>query len=294
MNDEKGIALEIMNMRNKSVNASVYVDYENLVKRLKEYNVNPISDLDFFKKLGEYLRSNGFNIVNFTAYANFDDRDMKFQDQTSLQSNGISTKHTCNDGKTSADLELAIDALKDLYKYNDISAFIIISSDRDFISLIKAIKLENRYTFVISTKNGFNEVVKNFTNHHEYIEDIFEFKKSGIEISKVEKTEDMKIGVQEGFEITDELKEKANDVCSLLLGSIYWKKYKAEGGDKVGLNGYASVIKNNVWKHETKENIIKYFHIAHSLEYITICKDKDGLLFFEEGNKTNEINKKSE
>ena len=49
MNDEKGIALEIMNMRNKSVNASVYVDYENLVKRLKEYNVNPISDLDFLK-----------------------------------------------------------------------------------------------------------------------------------------------------------------------------------------------------------------------------------------------------
>lgn len=86
---------------------------------------------------------------------------------------GLQTRHASNDGKNSGDLELTVDALRVLYKNSNINFFVIISSDRDIIPLLKAIKYENKTSYVLSTQNGFNKTVAEYADFHEYIEEIF-------------------------------------------------------------------------------------------------------------------------
>ncbi len=106
------------------------------------------------------------------CYGNFEKKLFQGKHQTALQKLGLQTRHSANNGKNCSDLMLAVDTLTILYKNPNIHVFIIVSSDRDLIPLLKAIKYENKIAYVISTKYGFDPVVSNYADHHEYIEDI--------------------------------------------------------------------------------------------------------------------------
>lgn len=271
----------------KNYNAAIYMDYENILKVLKDYGVHPIKDLDFFEVICKKIKENRFNILKFTAYANFDDPDLRYS-QTEIQTFGISTKHSSNDGKSSVDIDLTVDALCDLFKNHYIDVFIVISSDRDYIPLIKAINFENKMTYIITTKINSNPIVASFSHHYQTIEEIFDFEGKNITLNRPEQeTQSVEFGVDENS-ITDELKEKAKEVATYLFTSPFWKSYE-ERGETVGFYGYLDMLRKNKMRNESKQDIIKYFNVAHTLKYLTIKEEQYGFIIIDIGEHSNEI-----
>lgn len=271
---------EIVNIKIKKeqrLNTCVYVDYENITKQLKNYGTTP-SKINFFEVIKLHLEKLNLNIIDFLVYANYDDGEFtKGKCQTELQALGLQTRHTSNKGKNSGDLEMTIDALKELYKNAFIDVFVIISCDRDFVPLIKAIKCENKIAYVISTEIGFNKVVISYADEHEYIENIFaneiKVKPITLEIAyESNKPSDQN-------EITFELMKKT---CNLFYTS---KLY--ESVDEVSLLGFASQASKALRLPVKK--IIAIFENSNELEYIDLYVNDKKTKCLREGSKKCEI-----
>ncbi len=265
-------------------NAAVYVDYENIYELLKSYGRNPF-DLNFFpviiKKLKEKYK---FKIIEFIVYSNFEKKEFQGKQQTLIQKLGIETRHSSNSGKNSSDLELTVDALRTLYKNPNVDVFVLISSDRDIIPLIKAIKYENKIAFTISTKNGFNIIVTKYTDYHEYIEDIFNLNQqnelpgeSPADPDNIKKETDIS---------SEENIERAREVSKLLYESIVWKKNE-QFGEAISLKGYVNILAKTIIR--TQAQIFDDFKLAHSLQFICIYNDPQKGLCIKEGAKRRDL-----
>jgi uncharacterized LabA/DUF88 family protein len=248
--------------------AGVYFDYENFFVLLKQsYSVNPL-ELNFFEVILNRLRNDfRLNIIEAIAYSNFERRDLSYH-QSILQKMGVQTRHTANNGKNSGDLELTVDALKSLFKNEAITVFVIVSSDRDIIPLLKAIKYENRKSHVISTRNGFNGSAICYADSHEYIEDIFNLKKSVAPANEEFHEPDILI--------TDDPShmdlERCEQIISLLFASIIWQKHETEGLP-VTLKGFSEAVSRRVQRDP--QQIIKELHLAHMLSLVEIYPHPD-------------------
>ena len=256
------------------LNTYVYVDYENITNQLKKYGVIP-TQINFFEKIREHLENFGFNIIDFLVYANFDDGEFtKGKCQTELQALGLQTRHTSNKGKNAGDLELTVDSLNVLYKNEFADVFVIISCDRDFIPLIKAIKSENKISYVISTKIGFNNIVATYADAHEYIENIFD------EYIHIESN-------NESIEYDEEsLKDDLSNIiriCDFFYKSDLYKN----NVDQIRYNSFSANvskalgIKTAEVKHLLKE--------ADKLKYISLYEGDRKILCLRDGEKKNEI-----
>jgi hypothetical protein len=258
--------------------AGIYVDYENIFELLKCSGVNPI-EIKFFPVILNRLRDTyKLNILESIAYSNFERKPLQNRHQTMLQAMGIQTRHSSNNGKNSGDLELTVDALKSLYKNPAIEVFVIISSDRDIIPLIKAIRYENKTAFVISTRNGFNQIIVNYANYHEYIEDIF----------NLPPVPEVPAGDREGNPSHQDL-DYAEEVCQLLFNSNIWRKYKA-GESPITLKGYVDSLSSILMRDPVQ--ITKDFYLANELGLIEIYKHpKKGLCIRKVGDNDGESEK---
>lgn len=260
-------------IKTEKLNTYVYVDYENITKLLKKYGVTPIQ-INFFGKTREHLENFGFNIIDFLVYANFDDGQFtKGKCQTELQALGLQTRHTSNKGKNSGDLELTVDSLNVLYKNPFADAFVIISCDRDFIPLIKAIKSENKISYVVSTKIGFNKIVATYADFHEYIENIFD------EYIHV----DNNIIVENGEE---SLEDDLNDiikVCDFFYKSDLYKNKVPQ----IKYNSFSSSV-SKALSIKTAQ-VKQLFKKAHELKYISIYQGDRNILCLGDGERKDEI-----
>ncbi|HEX3046985.1 MAG TPA: NYN domain-containing protein [Bacillota bacterium] len=193
------------------MNAIVFMDYENISERLKKYGKDPL-EIDFFQVIQGKLKEAKLNIIDFIVYGNFEKKTLNPKQQTFLRTSGIQTRHTANNGKSSADLELTVEALRVLFKNPSINIFVIISSERDVIPLLKAIKYENKVSYVISTRQGFNQIVAGYADFHEYIEEIFGLTAGPAEAEVTEKNPEI---------------EKAVEVTRLFYESRKWSRYNS-------------------------------------------------------------------
>ena len=153
-------------------NVLVYVDYENLHKNfLKKYK--NVFELEFFQKLKKHLESKNFNIIDIAVYCNFDIEDMhESYHQTRLQQLGLKTIHTCNNGKNYADIQIAADAVEQIYKNDIVDGFIIISNDKDMTPLIKTIKNNKEFVILITTEDDYDKNLLNFPTYTISLDDI--------------------------------------------------------------------------------------------------------------------------
>lgn len=276
---------QLLKLKANLANASVYVDYENICELLKEYGKSPL-EIDFFSVILQRLRNvHQLNVIDFTVYSNFEKTTENGKIQTLIRGLGLQTRHSSNNGKNSGDLELTVDALRTLYKNSTIDVFVIISSDRDIIPLIKAIKYENKITYVLSTKIGFNQIVAKYADLHEYIEDIFELNsiipKPAVEyLDKSELHFDLQ-------HLRPENIDKAKEVSLLFYNSKVWRKSQ-ESLEPVSLTGYVSIIAKTIPR--MTQEIIEDFKLAHYLEFISLYKDAKKGLCIREGTKQNELN----
>ncbi|HEX3048725.1 MAG TPA: NYN domain-containing protein [Bacillota bacterium] len=271
---------QLAELQNVLMNAVVYVDYENILELLKQYGKDPL-EIDFFKVIQGKLRESNLKIIDFIVYSNFEKKSLNTRQQTYLRTIGLQTRHASNNGKNSGDLELTVDALRVLYKNPNINTFVIISSDRDIIPLLKAIKYENRFSYVISTKNGFNQIVVEYADYHQYIEEIFNLS-PGLRV--VQPTPELDI-TYDLTSVTENDLIRAKEVSRYLYTSHIWKR-ATQLEEPVSLTGYINVISKIVSRFPGE--ILNDFKLAHHLKYVIIYPDQNNRLFLKEGEKKDE------
>jgi hypothetical protein len=251
-------------------NANVYIDYENIWALLQRYGTDPMA-INFFPVILDRLKKdNNLNIIDCIAYCNFERKSFNGRLKTAIQQFGIQTRHSANGTKNCSDLLLTVDALLALSKSPHIKVFVIISSDRDMISLLNAIKADNKLACLISTRLGFNTVMAEYANHHEYLEDIFNLS--------------LPWDNEEREYISDAA--RAREASRLLFRSKVWQNYE-KTGHPVTLKGYVIIIAQVVKR--TPSQIIEDFKLADFLKYVKLYEDPRRGLCFNKGDKYAEV-----
>jgi uncharacterized LabA/DUF88 family protein len=275
--------LTTLQPKNNQLNAIVYVDYENILELLKAYGKDPL-EIDFFRVIQDRLMVAGLKVIDFIVYGNFEKKDSN--NQTFLRAMGFQTRHALNSGKNSGDLELTVDALKDLYKNPNINIFVIVSSGRDFIPLLKAIKYENKLSFVYSTKNGFNQIVAQCADFHEFVEDIFDLALPDSLPVTLDGTE-LLIDIDPDTVNMLQLR-RAREVSRYFYQSHIWTRSSILG-KPVTLAGYMDVITKVV--ERSPDEILEDFKLAHSIGYIKLYRDPERGVCIKEGELMGRVNK---
>ncbi|MEH7393392.1 NYN domain-containing protein [Bacillus sp. JJ1474] len=258
-------------------NVAIYVDYDNLFKRLKELGCPPVYDVNFFVELKKKFEAVNYNVIKFCAFADFTDKELSIKEQTDIHSFGVEVFHCSINNKNSTDAEMTIRIMKDLYEINNIDVFVIVTNDRDFVPLIRAVKEKSKITYSLTTKTGINPVINVFSDYHQYLEDIFD-------LNNVHKVEEVKFEIDE---ITAELGEKAKMVSEKFYNSGAFKNLKTKSV-WVSLSSYSRDLSKIGALQTTKSDVIKYFQIANILEFVELY-EHENQLYIREGKKYQEI-----
>jgi uncharacterized LabA/DUF88 family protein len=161
---------------NKFYNVALFIDYENVCKILIKQNTNVIR-LGFFEKIRTWCRLHGRRIVKIAVYCNFDIKDLyESHHQSLLQSYGVETIHTSNQGKNYADLKIAIDVLNSMYTNDNIDEFILMSNDKDMTPLLNTLRLNKRKASIITTGEEYNNALCEFADEQIKFEDVIKTK----------------------------------------------------------------------------------------------------------------------
>lgn len=138
------------------MHAAVFVDFENLFLSLKnreELTGQRIRDLclSILEHLKARLRADNAPMVLGRSYAAFDTYPgMEVAHDLALM--GFDPQYVLvgHAGKNSADVQLACDVCRVLYRRPDIDAIVIVSGDRDFIPIARQVLEENRELRVVA------------------------------------------------------------------------------------------------------------------------------------------------
>ena len=138
------------------MHAAVFVDFENLFLSLKnreELTGQRIRDLclSILEHLKGRLHGDKAPMVLGRSYAAFDTYPgMKVAHDLALMGFDPQYVLTGHAGKNSADVQLACDVCRVLYRRPDIDAIVIVSGDRDFIPIARQVLEENRELRVVA------------------------------------------------------------------------------------------------------------------------------------------------
>ncbi|HEX3048329.1 MAG TPA: NYN domain-containing protein [Bacillota bacterium] len=266
---------ELSEVEKKLQNGSqtiVYVDYQNISDLLKSYGTDP-QEINLFRVIQDNLKQSGLNVIDCIAYGDFEKNPESAKEQTYLRHMGFQTRHSANHGKNSSDLELTVDALRVLYKNPNIHTFVFISSERDLFPLLKAIKYENKRSYVLTTKTGFNRIVAEYADYHEYMEDIFNLTEKELETIKTP-TSSAQSWDFNSTDINETAIARAREVSEYFYRSNIWKKYTIFA-EPINLQGYINVISKIV--HRTPDEILNDFKVAHHMKYVTLYNQSQQL-----------------
>lgn len=138
------------------MHAAVFVDFENLFQSLRnreELTGQRIRDLclGILERLKERLQADKAPMVLGRSYAAFDTYPgMEVAHDLALMGFDPQYVLTGHGGKNSADVQLACDVCRVLYRRPDIDAVVIVSGDRDFIPIARQVLEENRELRVVA------------------------------------------------------------------------------------------------------------------------------------------------
>lgn len=167
-------------------NVALFIDYENVYKSLRKEYKNPIR-MGFFEKIRIWCASRRRRLVKIAVYCNFDNQDLhESYHQSLLQSFGVETIHTSNQGKNFADLQITIDVLNAMYLNDNIDEFMIMSNDKDMTPLLNTIRLNKRRVSVITTGSEYNKAICSFSDQQIAYEDVVKETAGKLEIEELE------------------------------------------------------------------------------------------------------------
>ena len=161
-----------LNEQKNLYNVALFIDYENVYKNLLEENRNVIRD-GFFEKIREWCRRNNRRLVKIAVYCNYDNEDLhESYHQSLLQSYGVESIHTSNQGKNFADLQITIDVLTAMHLNDNIDEFFIMSNDKDMTPLLNNIRYNKRKVSVVTVGNKYNDAICSFSDEQIKYEDV--------------------------------------------------------------------------------------------------------------------------
>ena len=153
-------------------NVALFIDYENVYLNLLEENRNAIRD-GFFEKIREWCKKNKRRLVKIAVYCNYDNEDLHNSfHQSLLQSYGVESIHTSNQGKNFADLQITIDVLTAMHLNDNIDEFMIMSNDKDMTPLLNNIRYNKRKVSVVTVGDKYNDAICSFADEQIKYEDI--------------------------------------------------------------------------------------------------------------------------
>lgn len=129
----------------------VYVDFENLKYSLDDYirqgRVSPTFDwADLLYRIKERIESFGLRIIIGRAYADFDN----LGGQGQLQLLGFDPRYIlASPRKNSADIQLSIDVMEVLLSRPEITDYIIVAGDRDYLPIVRKIQEQAKRVWVM-------------------------------------------------------------------------------------------------------------------------------------------------
>lgn len=138
------------------MHAAVFVDFENLFLSLRNREEllgqrTRESSLSILENLKVKLQSDKAPMVLGRSYAAFDTYPgMEVAHDLALMGFDPQYVLTGHGGKNSADVQLACDVCRVLYRRPDIDAIVIVSGDRDFIPIARQVLEENRELRVVA------------------------------------------------------------------------------------------------------------------------------------------------
>ncbi len=138
------------------MNAAVFVDFENLFLSLKNRTDGPgvrtrEASLQILEGLLARLRQEGNPMVLGRSYAAFDTYPgVEVAHDLALM--GLDPQYVLisHSGKNSADIQLALDTARVVFRRQDIPLVVIVSGDRDFIPLARQVLEEGRELLVVA------------------------------------------------------------------------------------------------------------------------------------------------
>ena len=139
--------------------AAVFLDFENVYYFFKNTYFDPpeLNDhiLEMLRNLRQKLSADyNLDSIVLNAYADFERLDSS--PQSALYLLGVDTKNVLGtDHKNAADMRLCIDVLEVLYTRAEISTFVLVAGDRDYIPVIQHLRRQARRVLGV----GFRESV---------------------------------------------------------------------------------------------------------------------------------------
>lgn len=270
--------------QNKLYNVALFIDYENVYKNLLGENRNVIRD-GFFEKIREWCRQNNRRLVKIAVYCNYDNEDLhESYHQSLLQSYGVESIHTSNQGKNFADLQITIDVLTAMHLNDNIDEFFIMSNDKDMTPLLNNIRYNKRKVSVVTVGDKYNDAICSFSDEQIKYEDIIEVevKQPYIDVleEKIKKNLVNSFARNKatfsgtntfqhiGFEYFANLQVKS---CYLMVYEVY--NCLKNLNDKGKILFYNYKYKNNTFKGICPSGEKEYLKSTHSLtdaDFITI------------------------
>lgn len=160
----------------KLKNTALLIDFENLICGLSGNSTTDSDEGLFDPSLLLKISEDQGTLTTALAYADWRHRDYN-QHQFKLYQHGVELVHVLGKGqKNAVDLRMAVDAMEMIYERPQIERYVIVSGDRDFIHLLKKLRLHNKEIVGVSPENcaseDLAELCDRFVNY-ESLKDIF-------------------------------------------------------------------------------------------------------------------------
>lgn len=184
----------------KLKSTALLIDFENLIRGLSNEAKTDSEEVVFNPSLLLKIAEDQSKLTTALAYADWRHRDCN-QHQLKLYQHGIELVHVLGRGnKNAVDLRMAVDAMEMIYERPQIERYVIVSGDRDFIHLLKKLKLHNKEIIGVSPENcaseDLAELCDRFVNYQS-LHDIYSDEPARLNVDKSESLEVFKAQLSE-------------------------------------------------------------------------------------------------
>lgn len=151
-------------------NLAVFIDFENIARSIRQHREDERVDL---QALLETLEQQGRLLVR-RAYADW----VHFKDyrsdvlQHALQPVQVFAARKGASWKNGADINIAVDAMEAAFRCPELTDFVLVSGDSDFLSLVQRLRENGKYVWGIGLRGNTSSFLVKSCDHFLYYDDI--------------------------------------------------------------------------------------------------------------------------
>ena len=161
---------------NESQDVAVFFDFENIVYSTRNcLNLNPDFGvlMDCFRSFGRVVIARAYAVWRRHAPTVSSIFHGQVFDPIFVPSYQYGRPGANNGSiKNSVDMHLCVDAMRVLYRYPHLNAFVLISGDRDFIPLVRALRMEGKMVIGVGVTDTTSTYLGRAVDHFVFYQDL--------------------------------------------------------------------------------------------------------------------------